>query len=47
MDSSMVIGRRADQFGVSRDSQDALHPFQVDGAHVIDRLDKLLLADAA
>ena len=39
----MKIGGRADEFGIGRDGQDALHAFEIRRAHVLDALDQSLL----
>src|SRR5437660_10963586 len=43
MDASMIIGGSTNQFGISRDGQDAFHPFQVDWTHLIASFDELVI----
>src|SRR5947209_17813877 len=46
MDSGMIVRRGTDQLGICRDGQNALHALQIDGTHMLDRFDQLLLANA-
>src|SRR5581483_3407242 len=42
----MQVGGRADELGIRRNRQNALHAFEVGGAHVLKALDEPLLSDA-
>src|SRR6266571_635553 len=45
MDSRVVVGWCTNQFGISRDGEYSLHPFQVDWTHMFNRLNELLLTN--
>src|SRR5205807_10396368 len=47
MDTSMIIGRSTNQFGISRDGKDAFHPFKVDWTHLVAGFDELVITNAA